>query len=221
LYGISDIQELNSLFTYLAYHTGNELSLDEISKNSGVAKNTIKKYITYLEAAFLIQVIHKIDQSSKKFKRAHSFKVYLTNPAIRSALFAPVSDSDPSLGNLIETAIFSQWQHDQNNRLYYARWKSGEVDMVSLLADQKPQWCVELKWSNRFANNPGDLKSLLAFCKKNGLNRTLVTTINITKKETINEIEIDFQPAGFYCYVVGKNLVDHKVGTWTMRTAME
>ena len=42
LYGISDIQELNYLFTTLAFNTANEVSLEELSKNSGVAKNTIK-----------------------------------------------------------------------------------------------------------------------------------------------------------------------------------
>jgi len=52
LYGINDIQELNRLFTTLAYNTGNEVSLENLSKSSGVAKNTIKRYLEYLEAAF-------------------------------------------------------------------------------------------------------------------------------------------------------------------------
>ncbi len=52
LYGISDIKELNRLFTTLAYNSGNEVSLDGLSKSSGVAKNTIKRYLEYLEAAF-------------------------------------------------------------------------------------------------------------------------------------------------------------------------
>ncbi len=58
LYGIQDIQELNSLFSMLAYNTGGEVSLNELSKNSGVTKNTIKKYIEYLESAFLIKIVH-------------------------------------------------------------------------------------------------------------------------------------------------------------------
>ena len=43
LYGIGDIQELNRLFTSLAWNTSQEVSLDELSKRSGVAKNTIKQ----------------------------------------------------------------------------------------------------------------------------------------------------------------------------------
>ncbi len=82
LYGIQDIQELNSLFTTLALNTASEVSLEELSKNSGVAKNTIKRYIEYLEAAFLIRVVHRVDQNGRRFKRVNFFKVYLTNPSI-------------------------------------------------------------------------------------------------------------------------------------------
>jgi len=54
LYGIQDIQELNRLFTTIAYHTGQEISLDGLAQSSGVAKNTITQYLDYLEAAFLL-----------------------------------------------------------------------------------------------------------------------------------------------------------------------
>lgn len=111
LYGIEDIQELNSLFTYIAYNSGNEMSLDTISKSSGVAKNTIKKYISYLEAAFLIKIVHRIDNNAKAFQRANFFKIYLTNPSLRCALFSPIKETDAFAGNLVETAIFSQWHH--------------------------------------------------------------------------------------------------------------
>ena len=49
LYGISDVQELNSLFTMIAYHSGMEFSYEGLSKESGVKKETIRKYIQYLE----------------------------------------------------------------------------------------------------------------------------------------------------------------------------
>jgi uncharacterized protein len=75
LYGIRDVQELNSLFTSIAYNSGGEVNLDELSKNSGVQKNTIKRYIEYLEAAFLIKVIHKIANKPKHFQRATQFKI--------------------------------------------------------------------------------------------------------------------------------------------------
>ncbi len=211
LYGIQDIQELNSLFTSIAYNSGNEFSLDEISQSSGVAKNTIKKYITYLEAAFLIKVVYRIDFTAKKFKRANFFKIYLTNPSLRSALFSPIKKNDSAIGNMVETAIYSQWQHVENFPLYYARWKNGEVDIVCINDMQKPRWIVEIKWSNRFAENPKELSNVRKFCHKNKLKEASVTTIDIEKVVDSDNIEIKFRPASLYCYAVGRNLVENKI----------
>ena len=43
LYGISDVQELNSLFTMIAYHSGMLFSYESMSKESGVKKDVIRK----------------------------------------------------------------------------------------------------------------------------------------------------------------------------------
>lgn len=212
LYGIKDVQELNSLFTTIAYNTGNEFSYEQLSINSGVAKNTIKKYIEYLEAAFLIRVINKIDQNSKKFKRATMFKIYLTNPSLRGALFSPIEKDDDFMGNMVETAIFSQWGHNTGFIPYYARWKGGEVDIVRLSNEkQKPVWAVEIKWSNRFAKSLHKLSNLKSFCKKNGLERTLITTLDIEEIKEDDGLIYDFTPCSLYCYTVGRNAVDEKL----------
>lgn len=210
LYGISDIQELNYLFTTLAFNTANEISLEELSKNSGVAKNTIKRYIEYLRAAFLIQIIHRIDRNSKRFIRANYFKIYLTNPSMRAALFSPVVENDKALPLLAETAIFSQWFHSDST-LHYARWKNGEVDMVMLgRQDQKPFWAVEVKWSDRYRQHPEDLTSLIDYCLENKLESATVTSKTITSRCHYKGIELKFLPASVYCYTVGYNLVRGK-----------
>jgi predicted AAA+ superfamily ATPase len=211
LYGVQDIQELNSLFTTLAFNTADEVSLEKLSQRSGVAKNTIKRYIEYLEAAFLIKTIHRVDRSARRFMRANFFKVYLTNPSIRSALFSPVTPEDDAMGYLVETAIFAQWFHSEA-ALHYARWKDGEVDVVQLDADQKPKWAVEVKWTDEYASHPEKLKSLLAFCGENGLGSALVTTRNIQSEQKIAGITLKFVRASLYCYALGHNIVSGKRG---------
>ena len=57
LYGISDTQELYRLFIHIAYRSGCEFSYEEMSQESGINKEIIRRYITYLESAFLIKVI--------------------------------------------------------------------------------------------------------------------------------------------------------------------
>ena len=154
LYGIQDVQELNSLFQSLTYNTGGEVSLEGLSQKSGVAKNTIKRYIEYLESAFLIKIIHRVDRSAKRFQRATRFKVYVTNPSLYCALFSPVAPDNDAIGSLVETAVFAQWFHSSFvQQLYYARWKDGEVDIVGLSSDFKPKWAVEVKWSDNQPKN--------------------------------------------------------------------
>jgi predicted AAA+ superfamily ATPase len=211
LYGIRDVQELNSLFTAIAYNSGGEVSLEELSKSSGVQKNTIKRYIEYLEAAFLIKIVHKISNKPKSFQRATYFKIYLTNPSLRSALFSPLQSIDDLMGQMVETAIFAQWMHRDWFTPYYARWTKGEVDMVSLDAKkQKPLWAVEVKWTNRFFEKPNELKPLLQFMEDNNLNSAMVTTIDKEGSKMINGLKLYFVPAAVYAYTVGANTLLHK-----------
>lgn len=210
LYGISDVQELNKLFTTLAFNTAGELSLQDLSSNSGVAKNTLKRYIEYLEAAFLIKVVHRIDESARRFRRARSFKVYLTNPSMRAALFAPVGADAPELGALAETAVLSQYFHDETADLFYSRWKKGEVDLVRLNAAQKPAWAVEVKWSDRYPDRPSELHALLDFCRRNGLNQGWATTRTIRRTVAHGDVGVHFIPTSELCYTVGHNIIHGK-----------
>ena len=212
LYGIQDVQELNSLFTTLAYHSGNEVSLESLSQASGVDKYLLKKYLEYLEAAFLIRIVHRIDDNAKKFKRTNFYKIYLTNPSLRSALFSPLQPTDESIGNMVETAIYAQWMHREWFTPFYARWNNGEVDMVGLDEKKlKPIWALEIKWSNRFYEEPGELKSLLQFCENNKLNSALITTIDIEGVREQKGIQLNFVPASIYAYVVGNNTLEQKL----------
>ena len=212
LYGIHDVQELNSLFNVLAYNTSNEVSLDSLSKTSGVAKNTIKKYITYLESAFLIKVLNRVDMSAKKFARANFFKVYLANPCMRSALFSPVSVDDEAMGAMAETAVVSQWFHSTREPLFYSRWTGGEVDLVRLSEGTlKPEWVVEIKWSDRIVSHTNELKSLTTFLKKHPDCPAKCTTISIADMNgCVQRSEVEFWPTAVYSYYVGYNVIRQK-----------
>ncbi len=212
LYGINDVQELNKLFNSIAYNTGNEITLEALSKSSGVSKNTIKKYMEYLEAAFLIKIVYRVDINSKKFKRATTFKVYLTNPSMRAALFGPVTGEHEAMGSLTETAIFSQWFHNQYiDNLHYARWKTGEVDFVWLkIATQKPDWSVEVKWSDLPCSDSRLLKGVVEFSKINGLEDVFVTTKTVVQEGSIDGIPVRFQPSASYTYTLGINILKAK-----------
>jgi len=214
LYGISDIQELNRLFATLAYNTGMELSIENLAADSGVAKNTIRRYLEYLEAAFLIRRINRIDLNARHFKRVTSFKVYLTNPSMRSALFGPLDPDSPFMGHLVETAIFSQWLHHPGiDHLSFARWSSGEIDLVFVSPmTQKPDWIVEVKWSDRAFDDPRELDNCIEFKNHNKLGdeKILVTTKTVSGVIAYKNAVFDFVPSSLYAYVVGERSLSLK-----------
>lgn len=209
LYGIRDVQELYRLFNTLAFNTAEEFKYGDLSEAIGVSKTEkIKDYLHYLESAYLIKVVNKVNESAKKLKKVNQFKVYLTNPSLRSSIFTPISSDDEAMGNLVETATYAQWFHRTKAFIHYARWQSGEVDIVGLdRSNLKPLWAAEIKWSDKYFKEPKKLKSLLKFCKQNELQNAIVTTKEISSSKEVYGLNIRFIPASVYCYTVGKNSI--------------
>ena len=213
LYGIQDVQELNSLFTMIAYHSGSQFSYETMSKESGVRKDLLRKYISYLEAAFLIRVIHRTDDNAKRYQRETSFKIYLTNPSLRCALFQPIKVTDDEIGDMVETAVYAQWipRQSTDSVISFANWRlnkktQGEVDIVGIdIGRQKPQWAVEIKWSDRYTERPGELESLLWYMPKNGLTDAIVTSETVTMMKKMDDLVLHFIPVACYTYTVARN----------------
>lgn len=207
LYGITDVRELNRLFTMLAFNSGHELSMESLSKNSAVAKNTIKRYMEYLETAFLIRTVTRVDDNARRFKRDHSYKVYLTNPSLRTGLFSPLTFESPHFGHVAETAIFAQRFHYPHEHLHYARWKSGkkqlEVDLVKLDPAMRAETVTEVKFTDRVVKQPGTWTPWLDFCRKNHLRELTITTRTEQLKKEVDGVSVTFEPTALLAYRLG------------------
>ena len=203
LYGIRDVQELNRFFSVVAFNTGQEFAYANLSKESGVDSSTIRRFLEYLEAAFLIKRLQRIDMNAKHYQREHGFKAYLTNPSLRTAMFGATPSDEDAFGALAETAVYAQ-DITRPQELYYANWKDGrtqgEVDMVWLNARLKPVRLCEVKWSDRITEHPRALKSLLGFAAANKVPWGIVTTRTILDTRIIDGFEIRFVPTSLYSY---------------------
>ncbi len=212
LYGIKDIQELNSLFTLLAFNTAEEVSFEQLSQRSGVGKQTIQKYIEYLEAAFLIKRVFRVDQDGRRYQRERNFKVFLTNSAMYTGLFGAKLPSDPEFGHLVETALFAQRFHEEA-RLNYARWggDDNEVDLVESSPTLKPLAALEIKWSDRHADKPETLKGLMRFMRGNKLPQVWATTRSQIRQQSIDGCEIRQWPAAALAFHYGVRAVQGRL----------
>jgi predicted AAA+ superfamily ATPase len=161
LAGVNDPRELNRLFATLAFNTGLEVTIEELAKTAGIAKNTLRKYLDYLEHAFLIRRLARVDRAAKRFQRARAFKVYLTSASLYAALFGPVEPEDEIFPRLAETALAAQWLgSDAAANLAYAGWKGGGIDLLSPVREP---WAVSLSPWRRFHSMPTGLPATRHF----------------------------------------------------------
>lgn len=210
-YGINDLQGLANLFTLLAYNTGLEVSIEELARETKIAKNTLRKYLDFLESAWLIKRLHRVDKNAKRFQRAVAFKVYLTSTSWYSALFGPVYPGDPVYKRLVETAVFTQWlgAPERISAMTYASWRGGKVDLVGFtsLAAQKerspePNLLIEMDWDQKlsgFGNGPQTLTDFVRL-NCNGEEDTLLLTHNLVRTGYHRHVRIQSVPACLYAY---------------------
>ena len=216
LCGIADQREVAKLMTRLALETGIETSIENLSKDMSVAKNTLRKYLEFLESSYLIKRIWRVDGEAKRFQRQTRFKVYLTSPALRSGLAGPAALNDEAMSRLAETAVISQFMHSPTfQRLYYAFWKKGRkhkhVSLVEMPAKgTKPVKCIELDWSNKAIAKPHEvLGDMLDFLNENRpATPSKALTRNMSGKRFIGEHEIGFMPVAVWCFAVGQVLLE-------------
>lgn len=221
LCGIADQREVAKLMTRLALETGLETSIESLSSDMNVAKNTLRKYLEFLESAYLIKRIWRVDGEGKRFQRQTRFKVYLTSPAMRAGLAGPVAINDEAMGRLAETAVISQFMHSATfQQLFYAFWKKGRRHLSVSLVEMPPKGdrpvkCIELDWSNRAIARPHEvLGDMMEFLNENNPSTpSKALTRNMSGKRFIGEHEIGFMPVAVWCYAVGQVLLTGQVAT--------
>ena len=215
-YGIESPQNVYDLLSMIAWNPGQEVSLEGLSQRTGVSKPTLSRYLEYLEAAMLIKRVRRLDDSGKTFHRNRNFKIYLTSPSLRAAIFGPVDDSNADmLGHLVENALFAQVLHSTLARnIHYARWKTGqsvrEIDMVLLDPVKNPVFALEVKWSDRIVEFPQELSGLVEFSRKNPemQNRVIAATKTHDRPITLQGVDIYCHPCALWCLAWGRLVLD-------------
>lgn len=205
LYNIHDVRELQSFFSYLAFHSGMVQSFEALSKGSGIPKYSINQYLQYLEESYLVSRLDRVDITALGLKRATQFKLYLTNASLRAAMFQPIEpEQEPFFGHMVETTVSAQFGiGEDRSQLRYARWKTGqtdhEIDFIRINpGTQLPVGALEVKWSDAPFERPDRLAGGLTFLKRNNLKQLVVTSRTKIGVKHVGDIEITYIPTALY-----------------------
>ncbi|MES2837908.1 MAG: ATP-binding protein [Bacteroidota bacterium] len=127
---------MRKLWTMLAHLSGEILNIEDLARSLDISGTTVKRYLDYLEAAFIINRLPAFFINTGK-RLVKAPKVYLSDTGIVNYLLGIEQNSSlltyPKAGNLWETYIVNQLYRCKHNRqdLHFYRTHSGaEVDIV-------------------------------------------------------------------------------------------
>jgi predicted AAA+ superfamily ATPase len=127
---------MRKLWTMLAHLSGEILNIEDLARSLDISGTTVKRYLDYLEAAFIINRLPAFFINTGK-RLVKAPKVYLSDTGITNYLLGIEQNSSlltyPKAGNLWETYIVNQLYRCKHNRqdLHFYRTHSGaEIDIV-------------------------------------------------------------------------------------------
>lgn len=140
-------EELKILFSILVKETGNLIELLKLSSESQVSLNTLKKYIGFLQDAFLVSFISNYTKSIRPSKR-YLKKVYVTSCNFTYSLLnlTPERIEPYTLGHLVETDVFNKLRGLYGDSISFWSKRKEEVDFVINLAGEK--LLIETKYTD-------------------------------------------------------------------------
>ncbi|MCA9348090.1 ATP-binding protein [Candidatus Saccharibacteria bacterium] len=153
-------QLLPRLLTALALQIGQEVSYHDLANNLGVKLETIERYITILESAFVVYRLPALLPNKRNQLSNRKRKVYFRDTGVRNALldsFNPLSqrsDTEQLWENFcINERRKSLTKSNTPTKLQYWRGLYGEIDLIEQHRDESVN-AIEFSWSNNKTVKP-------------------------------------------------------------------
>ena len=150
--GIQKPERLERLLQALAFQIGSQVSYNELARVSGLNNETVEKYITILEKAFIIFRLGTFSRNLRN-ELKKSRKIYFFDNGIRNAVirhFHPVDLRD-DIGALWENYLVSErlkMMANNNisaNRFFWRTAQQQEIDYLEERNGKLSAW--EFKWN--------------------------------------------------------------------------
>jgi len=129
---VADLDQFALAQNLLAARTGQLLSHSEVARELGVAVNTVKRYVRFLEISYQLFLLRPL-QPTVTARLVKSPKLYWTDPALASLLGERAGAAD---GALFETAVldellrWSSWQPEPPALHFFRTHAGREVDFI-------------------------------------------------------------------------------------------
>lgn len=161
-----DSRTIYKLWAMVAHMHGSVLNMSNLAKSLGVSSVSIRKYLSFLEGAFLIRLLHPYASNLKK-RLVKAPKVYVRDSGVLHQLLGISTwqglENNPMLGNSWEGYAVEQIIQSLNKNVSYAFYRTqdgAECDLV-LIKSNKPIASIEIKYTSSPKTSKGMLQSFL------------------------------------------------------------
>lgn len=144
---------IDRIWNMLAQLNGSIENSENLSRSLGISSNTVKKYIDFLEGAYLINRLPALYINNGK-RLVKSPKIYLRTSGVLHYLLKindfKALNIHPALGASWEAYVLEQVylaKPDVTRWYFYRTHNGAEVDLV-LVHGVKPIACIEVKYTN-------------------------------------------------------------------------
>lgn len=163
---------IRQLLTLLAHQAGNEVSVNELAQQLGMARTTVDRYLDLLEETFVIFRLPAFSTNPRK-EIAKSKKIFFWDTGIRNAILNAfeLSENRPDIGKLFENYLIAEVARrnllqPHPAELYF--WRTVAKSEVDLVIKQDGRLSAyEIKWGKKrggitaFANAYGVMPQTL------------------------------------------------------------
>lgn len=158
--GIRNSGKILQLLKLIALQTGKEVSLNEISRQLKISKNTVERYLDIIEKSFVIFRLGGYSGNLRKEVTKHS-KWYFTDNGLRNALVNNFNDvnSRNDTGELWENYIISERIKQQHysgvitGNYFWRTYDGQEIDLIE--QREGSLFAFEIKWKKQQVRIPG------------------------------------------------------------------
>src|SRR3989338_3126004 len=190
-YSIGNVKQLKELARYLITNIGNLITYNTLKKLiEARSVNTIIKYFSYLENAYLLFSVPYFSYSLKK-QKVNPFKVYSIDIGLRNAISFKFSKD---IGRLYENVVAIELKRKDKELYYWKNQQNEEVDFVikeRLKIKQLVQVCYNIEDYN---TKKREIKALLKASRELKCSNLIVITEDEEREEIINRKKIKYIP---------------------------
>ena len=159
LENIRNSSKLLDLLRLLAFQIGNEVSLNELGNQLGIAKQTVERYLYLLEKAFIIKKIQAFSGNLRK-EITKSHRYFFWDNGVRNAVINNFNyfNMRNDVGMLWENFLFmerikkQQYHRIHANNFFWRTYDQKEIDMVE--ERNGKLYGFEFKWQPKKTKPP-------------------------------------------------------------------